>query len=832
MELQHKSNLSYMQNIQEKIKAASSKVAPVWPLKNYVAVNPYQGFASLSFEKTSRIMQKVAGSSMTMPLSYYLKQIDNGVIMNEDIEKALEKNHVRDLTANAFVTRIEKETSEEDLNHGLYPTVSDVSEELTNRGWNRIIVNNISSWASGYFDSFQSTWNASDKNSSPYLSWRNETLLDLSFRVFKLHSFKSVLKELPENPTEVIAYVLDQLKIDEEESETYLTRLLYNTIGWSSYVAGVDWNNKLYTQESSLLESFLAIHCAWEYGLFASLREQGILNEWKNLKNEGQTSTEDRTKNNWFKIILQEAFDLSYQRKLIEKFNTKAQDEVKTERPDYQAMFCIDVRSEVFRRHLENVSAETETMGYAGFFGFPIQYLPIGHEAGNNQCPVLIPSGPVVKETLNNAKLDKRVQKSRQTKTQFIKAFKAFKSGPISSFGFVSPMGLTFLPKLVGDAMGWTRPATDPKKNSVSGKAIQERGVDLSGISLADKINMAAGAIHSMGFHGRFAQLILIAGHGSSSTNNPHAAGLDCGACGGHSGEANALTAAEIFNDPEVRKGLVEKGIRIPSDTLFIAGLHDTTTDKVTVLRENAIPASHKEQYMVFKEILDKAGYGTRLERSSRLSIDQAKDLKTFVKRSKDWAQVRPEWGLAGCSSFIIADRNHSKGIDLEGKSFLHNYNHDKDPEYRVLESIMTAPMVVTSWINLQYFASTVDPDHFGAGNKTLHNVTSGIGVLEGAGGDLRIGLPIQSVHNGTSFEHTPYRLSVVIQAPLSAINGILEKHESVRNLCDNGWIHLLQLNDEGKIVKRYQKEYQWEELSMEQQLIPTRKTQKELIHI
>jgi len=83
-----------------------------------------------------------------------------------------------------------------------------------------------------------------------------------------------------------------------------------------------------------------------------------------------------------------------------------------------------------------------------------------------------------------------------------------------------------------------------------------------------------------------------------------------------------------------------------------------------------------------------------------------------------------------------------------------------------VLEAILTAPMVVTNWINMQYNASTVTPELFGSGDKVLHNVAGGnLGVYEGAGGDLRIGLALQSVHNGTDWVHQPLRLSVLVEA-------------------------------------------------------------------
>jgi hypothetical protein len=104
--------------------------------------------------------------------------------------------------------------------------------------------------------------------------------------------------------------------------------------------------------------------------------------------------------------------------------------------------------------------------------------------------------------------------------------------------------------------------------------------------------------------------------------------------------------------------------------------------------------------------------------------------------------------------------------------------------------------MVVTNWINMQYFASTVDNKRFGSGNKTLHNVVAGrIGVFEGNGGDLRIGLPWQSLHDGERWLHTPLRLTVVIEAPRDAIDSVMARHETVRHLVQNRWLYLMRLD-------------------------------------
>jgi uncharacterized protein YbcC (UPF0753/DUF2309 family) len=115
----------------------------------------------------------------------------------------------------------------------------------------------------------------------------------------------------------------------------------------------------------------------------------------------------------------------------------------------------------------------------------------------------------------------------------------------------------------------------------------------------------------------------------------------------------------------------------------------------------------------------------------------------------------------------------------------------------------MTAPMVVTNWINMQYYASVVDNKRYGSGNKVLHNVVGGnVGVFEGNGGDLRIGLPMQSVHDGEHWRHTPLRLSVFIQAPQEPMDAIIHKHTTVRHLLDHEWLHLFRLEDESGVMR------------------------------
>jgi uncharacterized protein YbcC (UPF0753/DUF2309 family) len=258
---------------------------------------------------------------------------------------------------------------------------------------------------------------------------------------------------------------------------------------------------------------------------------------------------------------------------------------------------------------------------------------------------------------------------------------------------------------------------------------------------------------------------------------------------------------ANILNDEDVRNALADMDMRIPEQTRFVAAIHDTTTDEIHAFDNPALNAQ-------VTQWLEQAGTLARRERAPSLGVADLNDEtlhKAMQRRGRDWSQVRPEWGLADNASFIVAPRHRTRNIDLQGRAFLHDYDWEKDENFATLELIMTAPMLVTHWINMQYNASVTDNLKYGSGNKVLHNVVGGhIGVFEGNGGDLRIGLSMQSLHDGKQWMHHPLRLSVYIAAPRGDIEDIAERHAIVKNLIDNDWIYLYRLDDEGNAPARY----------------------------
>jgi uncharacterized protein YbcC (UPF0753/DUF2309 family) len=258
-----------------------------------------------------------------------------------------------------------------------------------------------------------------------------------------------------------------------------------------------------------------------------------------------------------------------------------------------------------------------------------------------------------------------------------------------------------------------------------------------------------------------------------------------------------------VLNDQGVRAALRGRGIGIPDDTWFVGAQHDTTTDEIRVFDRDRIPESHLGDVQGLDVWAERASSLARLERSTLLNTGTGDVEEQVIARSRDWSQVRPEWGLARNAAFIAAPRARTRGIDLGGRVFLHDYDANQDVDWSVLESILTAPVVVATWINLQYYGSAVDRDAFSSGNKVLHNVVGTLGVLEGNGGDLRVGLPWQSIHDGHQLVHEPLRLNVFIEAPREQIDAVLEKHANVRELVDNGWLHLLALDEGGDAYLR-----------------------------
>lgn len=799
------------------IESACNRIAPLWPLKHFVAVNPFVGFTDHKIGDAAAYLQRVGRTEMLMPRSYYRDALDRGAFDRTEIAAAIARTRSH-LSVSDVVSTLNS-TAREDAG-AVVSTVAEVLDRLADgdREASRtaFMIDEISKWCAAYFDEGQANWTAPWRKLPPYAAWREAMKFDRNPETMGIKGFRRTIASLPSDPAATIQHIVRILGIPVNAIEDYLFRALFDIQGWAGYARYRVWNNALYGKADETLAHILAIRVAWGYALFVERTDIAFVAAWSQAMDAAARLSGSNGSLNTdleVRLIAQSALEASLQRQLLRPLAASAPS-TQQARPAFQAAFCIDVRSEIFRRALETAAPHAETIGFAGFFGFPIEYIPIGNSRGGAQCPVLLKPSVIVRETVQgaSAETEAHILEERRERRRLTKAWKAFKQSAVSSFTYVEAIGLSHVGKIVGDTLGLSRPAPDPTRDNLPANAVKRLGPKLdaeivdgraTGFAAEGRVDMAEAALRAMSLTSGFARLVLLAGHGSTSVNNPHASGLDCGACGGHTGEANARVAAALLNDPAVRQGLAARNILIPADTIFLGGLHNTTTDEVEVFNMETLPAGHAEDAALLLKALKEAAAAARRERAPYLRITDNEALDQQVSaRSRDWSQVRPEWGLAGNAAFIAAPRDRTRNLNLSGRAFLHTYDWREDKEFSVLELIMTAPMVVASWINLQYFASSVNNQRFGSGNKTLHNVVGALGVLEGNGGDLRVGLPWQSVHDGERLIHEPVRLSVVIEAPIEAINAVIAKRKEVRDLVEHQWLHLFAVDETGALYQ------------------------------
>ena len=788
------SNLSGSPDLNAAADRAARAIPPVWPLASSVAVNPFLGQANETLATVGARLARVAGVSVTMPRAWYRDRISSGVITDADLLEALggAPSALRPPTLAALKSAA----------HGAAPaasalaTIADLAAEASGIDWPGLIAERFGAWAAGYFDEGQALW-AAPRGRGAYAAWRAVATHDLTPEIVGLAGFATYVSEAPETASGVIANVAQRLGLSAEALETYFHQMLMTLGGWAQYARFRLWQAELGGAEDSTITDFLAIRLVWEAALLDRYEDK-IADRWRAVL-AAHGSPVKPTADQVLDAIFQEAAERAAQRALAETLAAPGTEAIAS-RPILQAAFCIDVRSEVFRRALESINPDIQTLGFAGFFGLTASHRRFASDVRELRLPVLLNPGVT---SCSGGHDDAEADQSARFKARAKRAWGRFKLAAVSSFAFVEATGPVYASKLVSDALGLhaTAAPNDPAPRL-------EPALDL-----AARTKAAETVLRAMSLTTDFARLVLLAGHGANVVNNPHASGLHCGACGGYSGEVNARLLAALLNDPDVRSGLAAMGIEIPADTLFLGALHDTTTDAVTLYSHDHSAAEHQSDIRQAKLWLEAAGVISRAERALRLP--RADGEASLKSRSRDWAEVRPEWALAGCKAFIAAPRRRTAGKTLEGRAFLHDYDWKLDRDFGVLELILTAPVVVASWISLQYYGSTVAPAVFGGGNKLLHNVTGGIGVVEGNGGVMRAGLPWQSVHDGERHVHEPLRLSVCIEAPRDAMTEILARHDGVRALFDNRWLHLFALDEAGRMAWRYAGDLQWTAMSV-----------------
>ena len=798
------------------IEGACTRIAPTWPLDQFIAVNPYWGHLDRTMQEASARLSTLCGTQLTMPREYYLERWHAGDLDVAALEAVIHESELPLSVASLITALNASSPARPPLK--LVTDASDDGRDLRHvMPWRDFVTHQISQHCAAFFDQHQATWHP-NRAEGLYASWLRQACTERSTAILMgRKGMNAFAVGLPAESSMAIEHCIAALGMPEDRVEPYVSALLLSVNGWASWCAYARWQSALDGSAGTadhLMVDLLAIRLVWEAFLFHTALDLASREQWIGFWSEYPARLERERSAQSIDWIFQRALELAYTSRLCSELAQSAPPI--TAPPEVQAVFCIDVRSEVIRRALEAEDPGVQTLGFAGFFGLPISYSPIGTALTRPQLPGLLSPSLRTADEPSSPSLGESIRARRALALQQWQRWKDFRTSASSAFTFVEACGLGYAVNLLRKSL--PRQGSSATAEQIGLSAAEIKGlvpalqptwaVVAGGKGPSDAVelqcDLVAGVVRAMSLPRPHARMILLAGHGSQSANNPHAAGLDCGACGGQTGEVNARVLANLLNDSELRRGLAVRGIAIADSTHFIAGLHNTTTDEITLYEIDRVPATHRRGLERLQDVLKRAGARARCERAPGLDGTLPEQSNPYphrriFQRANDWAQVRPEWGLADNAAFIVAPRSRTQHIDLAGRAFLHDYRWQDDADGSVLELIMTAPMVVTNWINLQYYASTVDNRRYGSGNKVLHNVVGGrIGVFEGNGGDLRIGLPWQSLHDGHRLRHTPLRLSVFIEAPAEAIQRVVSKHAVVAHLIDHEWLHLHRIAPDG----------------------------------
>ncbi|KLU04815.1 hypothetical protein RISK_003083 [Rhodopirellula islandica] len=841
--------------LEELLDQVCEAVSPVWPLKDWVAVNPYAGFTERSFFESRDHLQVFSQCELLPTMEHFASQFRSGALQRPHIEAAVNEtatavqNHGADQALSVVdevleaLTKASSAAASKDCSSAKakpLPPIATIASRLTAHGpvdWTEMVHQEIGKHCSAHYDEGQSKWGNPWQNLPLYQAWRNTARCDRGIEILGLPGFRKFVNDLPHTAEATIVHLLQRMNLPRSLWETFLLAHVFSMPGWSG------WTKYQGLQTDPLgsgkfqhddFRGFLAMSLAYDVAISEAFAFEVDWTSRLNAQKLNAASSDDSCKE--FRKILLRASEIAYRDQLLDSLPSPAPDASESaanldqpaSRPIAQMAFCIDVRSERLRRHLESVSADIETIGVAGFFGLPFEYIPLGQASGDVHAPVLLKSSFSLQEKASDcvsacsgqhplvphSSTPTTTEAARRTEiSTWKKRWKQFQTSAVGCFSFVETMGLLDGIELVGRLLGKNLRQSGPDNQpgvTAEGRtlSLDLDGLLQQGIDLDQQTDLAEGLLTTMGLTNHFAPLVVLCGHASQTDNNAMSAGLDCGACGGHSGAPNARLAATLLNDRRIQTRLAERGIEIGADTHFLAAWHNTTTDQIEWLDTESIPPSHQSRVSQLQSI---GNEGSELTRCERLPLLDESSSESLAARAADWSQTRPEWGLAGNASMLIGPRSLTREIALDGRAFLHSYHAQSDPSGRVLESIMTAPMVVAHWINMQYYASTVDSHHFGSGCKTVHNVVGQFGIFSGNGGDLQAGLPEQSLRNGEHIEHIPLRLQTVVVANREAIDRVIAAHTTVRNLLQNGWVHLVAIENDQKY--RYQPNGSWVQL-------------------
>ncbi|MDX1629256.1 MAG: putative inorganic carbon transporter subunit DabA, partial [Fulvivirga sp.] len=523
--------------INSEINNAYNEVAKVWPLYAFVTSNPLSNFEGISFHQAIEELRKFRNISGYPSSHVFQSALQNGDIYGAVIADCLNQHGFQKDPAYYLEVLAQNESIERPENEAF------LLDQLTVK------------WLSQFLDEGLSNWPMPDREKGFYKAWRELAAFDSTITNAK------DIRKMPEDPYEAVKIILKGCQPDEYPN---IFRYHFAALpGWMGYIkyrieTHTDWQQKYPITAVDYLAVRLVLSKLLDLPLYSGKHE----------KKKGSDTTLYQS---WL-----QAWEISWQKKLLAQLGNREKDNTHHtfSEPEAQMAFCIDTRSELIRRHVEQ-SGNYETFGYAGFFGIAMDYED--HHTGivRKSCPPILDSAVTVRETCSDNDVQGKYDDFKNALTFRQQALRSMKFNIPGAFGFVEGAGpfygfSLFFRTIIPKAINKVRKFYEKVHHEFEALSDQEIRKGADELSVEEKASMAQAAFKLLGWS-KFAPVVMFVGHGSHTANNPFASSLDCGACAGSRGRNNARVLAKICNDDAVRDILQSQyNINIPDDTVFI----------------------------------------------------------------------------------------------------------------------------------------------------------------------------------------------------------------------------------------------------------------------
>lgn len=761
------------------------------PLKDFIHHNTLHAFQNLKWDKAIRRAEKMFGYKVSLSLEEYRDLYKSKRIKQANLERIIAerkgKEHQAEWLNNVLTKEYDSSSS---------PRIGNLRSHWKSQyhvNLDSVTHPKIFRILCSYLDQGISIWKF-PVHEKGFLTSIREIEKNSSSSIFKSERVKKLF--LNTRPT--ISGLLEILIGDETLYEQYIFDQQFAHQGWSGMVSAIeDQPQTLLDPKKISVNELIVLECLLEIDMLDSKFGEN----WAPLSHRLKHKPVDLfapveiSELNEVLSIWQNAFEWSFYDDVLSGLEINALETKNHSPKSFQAMFCMDDREGSIRRYVEKNDPNSETFGTPGFFGVEFFFKPEHGKFYSKLCPAPVTPKYLIKEIDTKNVRKKDIHFNDQTHS-------LLRGWLISqTLGFWSAIKLFF--NIFRPTMS---PATAHSFNqmdkfsklTIENTNLNDRENDLQiGFTIEEMANRVEAQLKSIGLIKNFAPLVYVVGHGSSSVNNPHYAGYDCGACSGRPGSVNSRVICYMANKKEVRELLVQRGITIPDTTQFVGALHDTSRDDIDFFDENSLSEINKQNHAKNKAVFATALDSNAKERSRRLvSIDShlsAKEIHEKVRtRSVSIFEPRPELNHATNALCIVGSRDLTKGLFLDRRSFMNSYDYKIDPDGKILANVMKPLGPVAGGINLEYYFSRVDNHKLGAGTKLPHNVMGLFGVANGIDGDLRPGLPSQMIE-----VHDPVRLLIIVEHFPEVVLNTIKSFDPMYEWFINEWINLIAVNPE-----------------------------------